>query len=364
MKITSIEPILVCIPFIPTDGDSGFGGKTWSTVDTLLVKVETDAGITGWGEAFGYNVIPGTIATIEQMIAPQFIGRDATAIGPLMAEMQHRFHLFGRSGPAIFGLSGIDIALWDIAGKAANMPVHRLLGGAARLQMSAYASLMPYHDAKRVAAATARAVGLGYEFVKLHEITIPEVRAARAAAGPDINMMVDTNCPWTQFQAVAMGNQMRESNLYWLEEPVWPPENYAALAHVRKTCGIPIAAGENCTTVMSFQHMFEAGAVDIAQPSPTKVGGITELRKVATLAAPHNVQVIPHTPYFGPGYLAGLQFTCTLDREVPVEWLFVDMETTLYGDAIVPKDGKIRVPTGPGLGMDPDPAVVARFRKN
>src|SRR4029079_7713186 len=104
----------------------------------------------------------------------------------------------------------------------------------------------------------------------------------------------------------------------------------------------------------------EAGAVDIAQPSPTKVGGITEMRKVANLAAAHNVRVVPHTPYFGPGYLAGLQFSSTLDREIPVEWLFVDMETTLYGDAIIPRSGKIQVPAGPGLGIDPDPAVIAR----
>ena len=363
MKITSIEPIVVCVPFIPTDGQSGFGGKTWSTVDTLLVKVETDAGIVGWGEAFGYNIIPGTVATIEQMIAPQFIGRDPAAIGPLMAEMLHKFHLFGRSGPAIFGLSGIDIALWDIAGKSANLPLHRLLGGAARTQMPCYASLMPYHDPKRVAAVTARAVKLGYEYVKLHEIAIPEVRAAREAAGHTINLMLDTNCPWTQLEAISMGNQLQEFDLYWLEEPIWPPENYAALAHVRMTSGIPIAAGENCTTVMSFQHMFEAGAVDIAQPSPTKGGGITEMRKVANLAAAHNVRVVPHTPYFGPGYLAGLHFSATLDREIPVEWLFVDMETTLYGDAIIPRSGKIQVPAGPGLGIDPDPAVIARFRK-
>jgi L-alanine-DL-glutamate epimerase-like enolase superfamily enzyme len=364
MKITAIEPILVSIPFIPTDGDSGFGGKTWSTVDTLLVKVETDEGVTGWGEAFGYNIIPGTIATIEHMIAPQFIGRDAAAIGPLMAQMHHRFHLFGRSGPAMFGLSGIDIALWDIAGKCANLPLHRMLGGAARTQMPCYASLMPYHDTKRAAAVTARAVKLGYQYVKLHETAVAPVRAAREAAGPAIKLMLDTNCPWTQSEAVIIADQLQESNLYWLEEPVWPPENYEALAHVRMTSGIPIAAGENCTTAMSFQHMFQAGAVDIAQPSPTKVGGITELRKVASLAALHNVQVVPHTPYFGPGFLAGLQFTATLDREIPVEWLFVDMETTLYGDAIVPRQGGVHLPDGPGLGIDPNPDVIARFRKN
>ena len=364
MKITSIETILVCIPFLPTDGDTGFGGKTWSTVDTLLVKVDTDEGITGWGEAFGYNVIPATKAALDQIITPLLIGRDASAMGPLMGEMLQKLHLFGRGGPVIFGLSGIDIALWDIAGKRANLPVHRLLGGAAHHSLPSYASLMPYHDCEKVAAATGRAVKLGYEYVKLHEIAVPEVRTARQVAGKDIKLMVDTNCPWAQGEAVAMGRQLHEYDLHWLEEPVWPPENYAALAHVRRTCGIPISSGENCPTVMSFQHMFDAGAVDIAQPSPTKIGGITELRKVAALAAVHNVQVIPHTPYFGPGYLAGLHLSSTFQRVTPVEWLFVDRETTLYGDAIVPRQGKISIPMGPGLGFDPDPAVIARFRKS
>jgi L-alanine-DL-glutamate epimerase-like enolase superfamily enzyme len=363
MKITSIEPIYVSIPAIPTDGTSGFGGKVWSTIDTLLVKVETDAGIVGWGEAFGYNVIPGTFAVLRDMLAPQFVGCDATAIGPLMAQMHHRFHIFGRSGPVMYGLSGIDIALWDIAGKCANLPVHRLFGGAARQRMDCYASLMPYKEAPRVAAVTQRAVDLGYKYVKLHETTVPEVYAAREAAGEDIALMVDTNCPWTQWEAVAISERLRDANLYWLEEPVWPPENYSALAHVRLASGIPIAAGENCTTTMSFQHMFEAGAVDIAQPSPTKVGGLSELRKVAALAAEHNVRVIPHTPYFGPGYLAGLQFAASVDRELPVEWLFVQGETTLYGDAIVPKQGQVQLPQGPGLGMDPDADVIKRFRK-
>jgi L-alanine-DL-glutamate epimerase-like enolase superfamily enzyme len=157
--------------------------------------------------------------------------------------------------------------------------------------------------------------------------------------------------------------QLKECNLFWFEEPIWPPENYAGLAQVRRASGIPIAAGENATTVMSFQHMFEAGAVDIAQPSPTKVGGLSELRKVAVLAAAHNVTVVPHTPYFGPGFLAGLHFSATLPRETPVEWLYTGMVTTLYGDAIAPKRGRVNIPSGPGFGFDPDPKILEKYRQ-
>ena len=362
VKITSIEPIVVRIPRAPEEASSGFGGKSWTTIDTLLVKVETDAGITGWGEAFGYNIIPATKAAIETTIAPLVVGRDATQIEPMMAELHHKLHIFGRSGPAIFGLGGIDIALWDIAAKRAKLPLHELLGGTSHPDLPVYASLMPYTTAPAITAIMKKVLSEGYEYVKLHETTASATRAARAAA-PDVKLMLDTNCPWTQAEALAMAEQLQECNLHWLEEPCWPPENYAALARVREVSGIPIAAGENATTVMQFQHMFEYGAVDIAQPSPTKIGGVTELRKVATLAAAHNVTVIPHTPYFGPGFLAGLQFSATLPRRTPIEWLYASQVTTLYGDAIVPKRGRIAIPTGIGLGFEPDPAVIEKYRE-
>ncbi|MEO8103880.1 MAG: mandelate racemase/muconate lactonizing enzyme family protein, partial [Betaproteobacteria bacterium] len=119
MKIDKIETMVLRIPYTsggPSDTEV-WGGKAWQTADVLLVKVSTDDGVTGWGEAFGYNVIPATKVAIDQILAPMCIGRDALAIETLMQEMQQKLHIFGRSGPVIFGLSGIDIALWDIAGK-------------------------------------------------------------------------------------------------------------------------------------------------------------------------------------------------------------------------------------------------------
>lgn len=361
MKITNIETIVVRIPRSSEAGSSGFGGKAWNTIDTLLVRVDTEDGITGWGEAFGYNIIPATKVAIDAVIAPLVIGRDATQIEPMMAELHHKLHIFGRSGPAIFGLGGIDIALWDIAGKRAGVPVHTLLGGTAHVDLPAYASLMPYVEPDRVAKIVGQTIDEGYEYVKLHETTVPATRAARDA-GPGVKLMLDTNCPWTLREATRIAAQLEDCNLYWLEEPIWPPENYAGLAHLRTVSGIALAAGENATTVMQFQQMFEAGAVDVAQPSPTKVGGITEMRKVTTIAAAHNVTVVPHTPYFGPGFLAGLNMSATLPRVTPIEWLYTGMTTTLYGDAIMPRHGRVTIPHGPGLGIEPDPKVIAEFR--
>jgi L-alanine-DL-glutamate epimerase-like enolase superfamily enzyme len=364
MKISSIETIVIRIPY-----DSGgpseaevWGGRTWETADALLVKVATDEGITGWGEAFGYNVIPSTKAVIDQMLAPLFLGRDALAIEELMRDAQQKLHIFGRAGPVIYGLSGLDIALWDIAGKACGQPVHRLLGGTTRTSLDCYASLIRYGEDNLVSRNVQRALDRGFRHIKLHEIAVPAVGAARSTAGDSIALMNDVNCPWSLQQAIAMAEQLRPLDLYWLEEPVWPPEDHSALARLRARVPTPIAAGENASTLIQFQHLFEAGAVDIAQPSPAKMGGLSEIRKVFALAGAHNVRVIPHTFYDGPAFLAGLHASAALSTDPLVEWRFFDLHARLYGDNAVPVGGKVAVPGGAGLGFDPDPDVIARYR--
>jgi D-galactarolactone cycloisomerase len=360
MKITAIDTIHVKIPFTCGGPVPSFAGRTWDTVDTLLVKISTDSGITGWGEAFGHTIIPATRVTIQTMLAPLCLGRDASQIDALLLDLHQRLHIFGRNGPLVYGLSGIDMALWDIAGKRAGRPVHDLLGGSAKQDLPVYASLIRYSDPELVACNAARAASQGFRHIKLHEVGLEQARAARDALGANLALMLDTNCPWSLGEALEMTQRLRPLDLYWLEEPCWPPENYAALTKVR-AAGIPIAAGENNTSAMGFLHMFQAGAVDFAQPSPAKVGGITEARKVFALAEAYNVRLAPHTPYFGPGLLAGLQLNAAHTAEILVEWLYFDLETTLYGKAILPRNGRIAVPRGPGLGYDPDPAVIAEF---
>ncbi|HUC65043.1 MAG TPA: mandelate racemase/muconate lactonizing enzyme family protein [Stellaceae bacterium] len=362
MKITAVETMLLRIPYRQSGPPTGFGGKVWTTLDTLLVRVDTDAGVTGWGEAFGYNVNEGTKATIDTLIAPLCIGRSAAAIGALMTDLQRKLHLFGRGGPVTYGLSGIDIALWDIAGKCAGLPLHRLLGGAGRQALRAYASLLRYHDPAVTAKLTAEAVDRGYRHVKLHEIELAPVASARAAVGPDIAIMVDTNCPWSLAEARDMARQLAPQDLFWLEEPIWPPEDFGALAQLRRAGLMPIAAGENAGSTLHFAHMFAAGAVDYAQPSVTKIGGISEMRKVVALAEAANVGVVPHSPYFGPGLLATLHVAASAGQDMLIERLYVDFETPLFGDLAHARNGMMTVPEGPGLGAEPDPAVIERCR--
>src|SRR5205085_147904 len=194
---------------------------------------------------------------------------------------------------------------------------------------------------------------------KLHEIELPQVKAARDAIGSDIALMCDTNCPWTVAQAIEMAHAFKPINLYWLEEPVWPPEDHAGLARVRQA-GATIAAGENTAGLHDFRHMFEAGAIDIAQPSVTKIGGLGEMRRIADLAQSFGVRLVPHCAYFGPGFLASLHFAATLAHDVPFERLYVTLEASPFGPWLEAKGGKVAVPQTPGLGCDPDMAIVER----
>ncbi|WP_328526026.1 mandelate racemase/muconate lactonizing enzyme family protein [Kribbella sp. NBC_00359] len=291
-------------------------------MDSLLVKVATDEGLEGWGESFGFIGVAVTQRAIDAVIAPLCVGQDATRIGPLMGRIQKKLAVFGRGGPFTHALSAVDIALWDIAGKVAGVPVHSLLGGG-RDDLSCYASLDAYADPELVRAAVRRAADAGFSGVKLHERDLPVMRAGREEAGPDVAVMIDVNTAWTVNQARAMAAELRDIGPKWLEEPVWPPENYDGLAQVRRTGGVVIAAGENVPTLLDFGRLLDAEAVDFVQPSPAKMGGITELRKVFTAAAIGNVTVMPHSFYDGPGLLAAIHATAALGTaDSMIEWRY------------------------------------------
>jgi D-galactarolactone cycloisomerase len=360
MKITAISSILIRIPSRGKGPPAMLGGRPFTGIDVLSIKVETDAGVTGWGEAFGHESIRGTKATLESLVAPLFIGRDATDITRLMGEMMQRLHIYGRNGAVVYALSGIDIALWDIVGKRAGLPLFALLGGSART-FPAYASLARYTDPKLVGQVSAQAVAQGYRYIKLHEIDVPQVKAAREAIGPDVELTMDTNCPWTVAKALDMAAALKPYRLHWLEEPIWPPENHEGLARVRAT-GMTVAAGENAAGLHDFRHMFEKGAIDIAQPSVTKIGGITEMRRIIALAEAFGARLVPHNAYFGAGSMASLHILASMPADTPYERLFVNLEAYLFGDWQEAKSGMMRVPEGPGLGCDPDLSVIERFR--
>jgi len=360
MKITKLEPILIAIPFCHDGPAGGFAGATWNKLEYLIVRVETDQGVVGYGEAFGFGAIPGTKAILEQTVAPLVLGKEADDIAGLMDSAKKTLHVFGRSGPVQYALSGFDMALWDIAGKQAGLPLWRLLGGSPRKSVPVYASKLRLSEPRYAAEACARAVQRGFKGIKLHEINIDTVAAARSATGDDIALMLDVNCPWSYSEALTKGKALLPYQLTWLEEPIWPPEDVDGLARLRHSLGIPLAAGENAANAWGFKAL--ADAVDILQPSITKIG-VTEFMKVGGVAELSGRDLTPHSPYFGPGYLATLQMAAVFPRMAWVEYFSVELEMPIFADsALLNVDGTVSIPQGPGLGADPNPEVIQRYR--
>jgi L-alanine-DL-glutamate epimerase-like enolase superfamily enzyme len=366
MLITNVRAHHVRIPYDAGVASFRQGASSIAALDIVLVEVATDAGLTGWGDAFAY-VCPRSAATaVEEMIAPQAQGLEApeaAAIPAFMEQIQRNLHLFGRYGITMFAISALDIALWDLAAKARGEPLHRLIGVRRRTHIPAYASLLRIGKPELVANECAAALGRGYPAIKLHETTVPAVLAAREAIGPGVPLMVDMNCPMDEAAATAFAHACRAAAPRFLEEPIWPPEDFAALAKVRVNGGLDLAAGENACTAHQFRQMMTAGAVNYAQPSVTKVGGITEYLKVAALADEMGVKLAPHSPYFGPGFLATLQLMSLRDDGSFVEVFYMNRPACLWrGRVDTDAKGTIAVPEGPGLGYEPNQEVMERYR--
>jgi L-alanine-DL-glutamate epimerase-like enolase superfamily enzyme len=363
MLITAIESLVVALPFDMGGPHPSFAGQPWDHLEILVVKVETDDGLVGWGEAFGHAAIPTTKAALDTIVAPLLIGRDAGDINALSRAVLHSTHLLGRNGSFVYAFSGVEIALWDLLGKRTGQPLWRLLGGGRTADLPAYASLLWYGDDGLVAKNTAAACAQGYRHIKLHELTRDAVRAAQEAPGAGgARIMLDVNCAWSPPVAREMAAALRNDGLLWLEEPVWPPEDVDGLASVRD-CGIPIAAGENVAGVFGFKSLIDAGAIDIAQPSVTKIGGIGEMVRVIHLCQARGIEVTPHCPYFGPGFVATIHIAAALVEKPMIEVLWLDMEANPFDPWVRAADGKVRIPAGPGLGCDPDPDILKRFAK-
>jgi L-alanine-DL-glutamate epimerase-like enolase superfamily enzyme len=366
MLITDVRAHHIRIPYDSGVASFRQGASAIAALDIVMVEVSTDAGITGWGDAFSYVCPLTTRAAIDEMIAPQARGLavpDAAGVPAFMEQIQRNLHLFGRYGITMFAISGLDIALWDLAARVKGVPLRKLIGETRRARIPAYASLLRIGTPELVAGECQAARRLGYTAIKLHETTAPAVYGARQAIGAGVPLMVDMNCPMDGAAAIAFAHSCREATPMFLEEPVWPPEDFATLAEVRSEGGLNIAAGENACTVHQFRQMMEAGAVSHAQPSVIKVGGITEYLKVASLADELGVRLAPHSPYFGPGFLATLQLMSLRDDATFVEVFYMKRAACLWRGRIdVDANGNVEVPDGPGLGYEPDKEVMERYR--
>ncbi len=360
MKIAAVDSFLLSLPYRTSGGFHYIAGRPSNALSMLLVRVETVDGEVGWGEAFGHAGAAATKAMVDSLVGPLLVGADAHDIPALMEQIRRKIHLFGSSGPALYAISGIDIALWDLDGKRQGKPISELLGGT-KSELPVYASFLRCSTAEALRRTCRQAAEEGYGAVKLHEIEVERIRLAREALGRGVAIAVDTNCPWSVDEATSVLAQVRDVDLMWLEEPLWPPDDYSGLSRLRNA-GSPISAGENSSSIEDFRRLLEAKAIDVLQPSVCKVGGITEMRKIISLARSHGVEVVPHCGYMGPGYLANLHLVAAMPGNVPVERLYIELEEMPFPATPPVGHGITAVPTAPGLGCLPDMGIVEKYR--
>jgi L-alanine-DL-glutamate epimerase-like enolase superfamily enzyme len=358
--ITDLSTIRLRIPF--EDGGLGTGAtpSRWHYLDTVLVRIEDADGHVGWGEAFAYFCESAVEAAVKDMISPRTVGRPIKDIAAWNLETQRALHLFGRQGITLYALSGVDIALWDLAAKRADVPLAQLLSPtASRKEVTTYASLVRYGSTELIERHCRHALDLGFRHIKLHEADPIVMRRAREIAGPDVELMVDANCAWSFDQAAALVPVFKETNLRWIEEPVFPPEDYVSHAKL-ESLGVAVGAGENASTAFEFERI--AASLTFPQPSVTKIGGISVFLDAARSAAAHGRMPMPHSPYFGPGYFATLAMFAVLPPDSLLEDLFVEPAAWM-AQTPRPVGGLTPMPKGPGLGFVPDLDVIERYRR-
>jgi L-alanine-DL-glutamate epimerase-like enolase superfamily enzyme len=367
MKITSAQTMVVEIPFSFPGTGEGITPFAWRSLEFALIRLEDDEGNVGWGEGFGYFTVDATKAMMDRLLTPRLIGAEISDIPAWNEQAQRDLHLFGRAGVSIFAISGVDIALWDLAAKRADKPLWAVLTALAPADsrrrpgpFSCYASLMRYGDARLVASAVQDVLAAGYGAVKLHETGLTEIAAGREALGVALPLSVDVNCQWTAGFVQSNRARLQELSLAWLEEPIFPPEDFAGLARLRSP-ELALAAGENWGTAWHFEC--SGDAVDIWQPSVTKVGGISEYLKIIDVASRRGRRLIPHCPYFGPGYFATLHLAAACDVMDNIEVLWAQPDAWLCEVESLRDKAAVAVPQAHGLGFEPDSSVLDRYRR-
>ncbi len=328
----------------------------------VVIKVVTDEGVTGVGECYGQVMAPAVCAIVDYSLKPLLLGQDPTNIERLWQRMYRGTFYYGREGIVMCAISGVEIALCDLVGRWRNIPVYQMLGGRYQDKVRAYASLPRYDTPEEVAEACARCVDQGYSAIKLHQIDVPSAKAARDAVGDQVDIMVDANCPWSPRQAIEMAKRFQEHNIFWLEEPVWPGNDYDGVARVKAAVDTPIAAGENEYGLIGFKEMITRSVVDIVQPSVCKTGGILESKKIYALANAWNLSVSPHCYYYGPGMAATIHLAMSSKECLFIETPAISPEEELLAEPLRPSAGYWEVSDKAGLGVDLNEEAIARYR--
>lgn len=370
MKITEIEAIYVRAPTVKEQCDSG--------QDALIVKVHTDEGITGIGEVdsapiAAQGVILGPYShTLSSGLRHLLIGEDPFATERLWEKMYRSNIYAGRFGIAIHAMSGIDIALWDIKGKALGMPVWKLLGGGFLNKIRCYASSLFGSTPEETYELARSFVDQGFEAVKFGwspmgkdaKTDLALVASARRGLGENPDLLIDAGLVWDAKTAIQRARAFSQHNIFWLEEPL-APDDYEGYRKLSEATEVRIAAGEEESGRHTFARLIVDGKIDVVQVDLTRCGGITEAMKIAAMAAQHGLPVANHgfTTYIN--VTAALHWLNAVPNALIAE--FVTQENTnlrefLTRQKLRARNGYLEMPQEPGLGIELDEGAVSRFR--
>lgn len=376
MKIAAIETFDLIAPL---EHPFGWSQGWLDERSTTLVKVIADDGLVGWGEGAGADLING-------LLAPLLIGQDPMDRTGLWERLFHALYNGNNAvGLAGSALSALDMALWDLAGKATDLPVYALLGGKVRDKIAVYATGLYYTEGEfpdRLLDEARGYVAEGFKGMKTKvgglsmAEDVARVRALRDAIGPDVHLMVDANEAYNATTAIRIGQKLAELDLVWFEEPV-NAQDLDAYLEVKAALPMAIAGGENLRTRYEFKPYLTRRAYDIVQPDVMHCGGITEMQRICAMANACGIQVNPHV-WGSPVMIAAtLHLAATLPPcpparnalpylQEPVMEFDRTPNTIRQTICAVPfehEDGFVRVPTGPGLGIEVDEVVVERLRR-
>jgi L-alanine-DL-glutamate epimerase-like enolase superfamily enzyme len=373
VKITEVEAIVLRQAVV----DDGIAD---GSQDDLVVRIHTDEGITGIGEVDSSPELVQALVqapsshAVATSLRDALIGEDPLDVERLWQKMYRGLIYFGRRGIAIHAISGLDIALWDIKGKALGKPVHELLGETQRDRVRAYASMLMPDTVDEVTAAVTALRAQNFTAVKLgwgplgkdpgHDVDL--AAAAKAAGGEGVEIMIDSGLGYVADAQTAIGvaREYERLGIYWLEEP-FEPDEYEAYAELADTVELRITAGEQDSTWWGFRELIDRAHVDVVQPDVTRCGGITETLRIAELARSRGIATVPHAWKSGIIKAASLHCNAVMPDGIWQEYCVADtpINTTLTKQRLpIEEDGYVAVPTAPGLGVDLDEDVLESLR--
>jgi len=336
-----------------------------------IVEVETDSGLVGYGEALTRLGPAVNQEVVNSILKPVLLGADPLEVDVLWERMFSTMMSRGHwKGFMIEAMSGVDIALWDLMGKAFDQPVCKMLGGLHNDKLKTYASSIMIMDQQDMLKEAEDLIQRGFHKIKMKigqgvEKDFEYIKAARHALGPDIGIMIDGNSGYTLEAALRLGAMLAPLNILWFEEPV-PPHNLDSYARLCEALPMPVVAGESEFTRWGFRDLIVRGLVPVIQPNISRCGGFTEARKIAALASAHGVAVAPHTGASGAVCIAAsIQFAASLSNLYLFEHMYPEnplRDDILKEPALECEMGYIQVPSGPGLGIEIDQRKIERYK--